>query len=320
MTVSRPTRPGPLHTTWFLVTLVATVSVLLVMLTAGARADDAGPAVTGLSIRTDGGPITTSVTVDGLYPSATREAVVFLDGPRTEAVHGVTIAITNLVDLENGCNRPERHTGDTSCGDGDDQGELSGWLDLRLRSGVEVVTVDGRACRLTADAPEVGGLLADLAAADAPLALPSASTAAGDVLCVVTAFHHEERGPQDNLTQTDLARFDVTLILASDLPGSPPDGTADDGPGGDDTIVGGVVDERDTDGVVHDGDTQGVDGARDLTPGEVMAAGGRLTVGLGRTGADPLRLVTVGGLLLAAGAWVVARRPGGRTSTVEAQP
>lgn len=291
-----------------LVTLLTAGALALMPATPGHAADgDTDPVVTGISVRADGGPVTSSIAIDELYPTAVREAAVFLDGPRASIVRGLAVEVTDLVDLENGCNRPEITTGDTSCGDGDDEGELSQWLRVTFRSGVEVAGGNGRTCLLPDGAPEVTGLLSELAAAGSPSVVTVPDTDAGDVLCVVTAFLHEERGPEDNLTQTDSVVFDLTLSLSGDLPDTGTDGT-DDGVEGtdggqaavedDDIEVGGVVIERD--------DTTA--GGREVTASDVAPAGRTLALGLPRTGAGLLHLLALGAVLLASGYWLAATR------------
>lgn len=250
-------------------------------------------AVTGLAVRVDGGPASTSIQIADLYPGATRQAVILLDGPGASSIGRLAIEFHDLVDHENGCNGPELHAGDTSCGNGPDEGELSQWLQVRMFPGIE--TGDDRGCS-TNGAPAVAGVLHDLADTDEPSVLRAATDPGPP--CAVLGFHHLDLGLQDNLTQTDSVDFSMTVHFE----------------GG-----GGVLDEEEeringedrprTDGGAADaaGGTGSVDGQRLTVPTEVTVAGRSGRLGLAFTGGPIGVLFVLSAATLLAGAALLRR-------------
>lgn len=163
------------------------------------------PAPVGVVVQHDDGTVRQAIRVADLYPTASREVVLFVDGDGPDDVRRMRLTVGNLVDSENDCLRPEVSTGDTSCGDSG--GELSGYLRMTFTPGLESGSGSDRSCapaggavvsreftELTAD-PAVAGLAAD-----------------SGRLCVVTEVTHVER-PGDNVTQTDATTFDLTIAF-----------------------------------------------------------------------------------------------------------
>jgi hypothetical protein len=145
--------------------------------------------------------------VDRLYPGTAAHARFELR--RGSSVHGraFSVGVENVVDLERGCNRPEVNDGDTTCGDGDDQGELSQQL---LLTAAWTAPDDG--C-LSAPPATTGAALADLEGE--ALTAPAVSSEADSICLVVGLVLPIEA---DNLVQTDLSRFDLRLGLIDTQP------------------------------------------------------------------------------------------------------
>lgn len=246
-----------------------------------AGAEVAEDAVTGVVVRTDGGSVAQSIAIQGIYPGSQHETVLFLEGGRTSTVQTVALAVTNVRDLENTCNRPERNTLDDSCGSGQDQGELSEFLELRLASGIESIASGVRSCIV--DTPPTGGqLLREVG--DLVVERPAAADD-DDVVCVAATFRHAVKGPSDNLTQTDSVLFDLELRFEGESP--------------DEAEVGGVATNR---------------GApRTLVPSAVVPGGGTLSLGLAATGAPMLVLLGLALGLLGSGVLVRTLTRGGTT-------
>lgn len=176
------------------------------------------PEPVGVVVRHDDGSQSRAIRVSDLYPTATRQVVLLLDGEdRTEA-RRMRLSVEDLVDRENGCGDPETREGDTTCGDAD--GELSGHVEVVLTAGREddggcaaVGTREATTLRRLADEPAVVGL------------------PAGDgVLCVVADLRHAE-GVGDDVTQSDSTRFDLRMEF--DAVPVPAAGGAGTGPGAD---------------------------------------------------------------------------------------
>lgn len=246
--------------------------------TAGAEVVE--DAVTGVVVRTDRGPVAQAIAIQGIYPGSQHETVFFLEGSRTSTIQTVALAVTNVRDLENTCNRPERNTLDGTCGSGQDQGELSEFLELHLASGLESITSGVRSCIV--DTPAIGGQPLQ-EAGDLVVERPAAAD--DDVVCLAATFRHAVKGPSDNLTQTDSVLFDLELRF--------------EGEGLDETDVAGVATNR---------------GApRTLVPSAVVSGGGTLSLGLAATGAPVLVLLGVALGLLGTGVLVRTLTRGGTT-------
>lgn len=233
--------------------------------------------VTGVVVHTDGGPAAQSVTVQDLHPGAQHETVVFFEGEQTARIDTVALDVTNLRDFENGCNRPEQHTADVTCGSGDDQGELSDFLAMELSSGIQQANGDGpRSCVVHSE-PVGSHPLSEMTR---QVAERSPAAAPGGVMCLTVAFRHIVRGASDNLTQTDSVSFDVELRFQ-----------------GEDSLEA-VPAESEVRGVA-------VDRARTLVPSAVVPAGRTLSVGLATTGLPLAWLLGAGLLLVGTGTLVV---------------
>jgi hypothetical protein len=148
------------------------------------------------------------VEVQGLYPGgpvATARYVL-----RREAGFSggsFSVAARDLEDLERGCNRPETTSGDTTCGDGADQGELTQQLLLG-----HAWSADVGGCA-AASAPTSGQGLAGLE--DLVLRAPSALSER-DTVCLVVSLALPLSA--DNRVQSDVTRFDLRLGLVDAQP------------------------------------------------------------------------------------------------------
>lgn len=245
----------------------AAVAVLLLM-TASAEAGTVQDAVTGIVVRSDAGPASQAIAIQQMHPGSRHEAVLFLDGSRASTVGKASVDVTNIRDLENGCNRPEHNSLDVTCGPEHDAGELSQFLEVGLASGIERPAVGGgRSCLL--DSASMRGQA--LSTVRGLVVERPAAAADGDVMCLVATFHHVVKGPIDNLTQTDSVLFDVELRFEGDDPS--------DGGGS----VPGVTD------VGGDSTDRGL--PRTVVPSAVVPGGGTLGLGLAATGAPVLVLL-----------------------------
>lgn len=285
----------------------------------------------GIEVDAGDGSSSTAIDIQDLYPGSTQEAVLFLTGSRADEVDDIALTLSGLQDFENGCNRPETNTGDTSCGEGPDQGELSRWLAVTYTGGTETTGPAARACTIPAGTPSSTALMSDLATLGPVGVAPPAGRSDGDVRCVVIAFHHEDRGPEDNVTQTDSVRFDLRIDVSGDLPpqvggiqipnegrpapGEPstPGTPAPGGPTPQQPVVvpievGGEVIEKDPAPAEPD-QVAAPDGPRTVHPDEVVTAGDSLMLGLPRTGSTlVVELLAIALLLLTLGAFALQRR------------
>ena len=139
--------------------------------------------------------------VDQLYPGVgTHARFVVQRGPSWTG-GAYAVAITDVEDLERGCNRPEHNAGDISCGTGDDEGELSDQLLVNASW-----SSDASSCE---SAPVPSGSLPMRQAEGVPFTA-SSSVSAGDACLVVSVSLPIEA---DNLVQSDLARFSLQIGL-----------------------------------------------------------------------------------------------------------
>ncbi len=261
------------------VALVLGVAGALSLSAATAGAEVVEDAVTGVVVRSEGGPVAQAVAIQGVYPGSPHETVFFLDGDRTSTIQTVALAVTNVRDLENTCNRPEHDNLDVTCGPGPDQGELSDFLELRLAPGVESRASGGRSC--VVDTPGVGGQ-ALREVGDLVVQRP-ATAGDDDVVCLAATFRHAVKGSSDNLTQTDSVLFDLELRFEGETP--------------DVTDVG--------------GESTNGGAPRTLVPSAVVPGGGTLTLGLAATGAPVLVLLGLALGLVGAGALIRTLTRGG---------
>ncbi|HZI98924.1 MAG TPA: hypothetical protein VFD41_15490 [Actinomycetales bacterium] len=253
-----------------------------------AHADEPVP-VTGVVVSHDDGEIRQAVQIADLYPTAIREVVFFLDGDDPADVRRLEFGTGDVVDLENGCNRPEQNAADTTCADDAGQGELSDYVELTLTAGRESGGTANRSCTPAGDPNTT--TIAALESDPTVVGLPDDE----GVLCVLTAFAHTERDG-DNVTQTDAVTFDLLLRF--------------------DTVT---VDEGQTDDPDPDDDTEvlGTRFENTVTPTDVTT--GVLDLRLPRTGLPVSQLLLGGGVLLGAGAvllLVSGRRQAAKSSEV----
>lgn len=250
-----------------------------------AAAQEESPAV-GVVVQHDDGSVETSVRLADLYPTATRQVVFFLAGEDPGAVRRMRLGVQNLEDVDNACVRPETNAGDTTCGDDPGAGELSQFLSVTLTAGQETKP---RSCT-PVPGTRTTATLAALAVEPATVGLPG-----GDgLLCVIATVTHDEVDG-DNVTQTDITRFDLLMELDS-LP-VVLSGTATDGDevgssgGGATTSGGGTPGARGTDDAAVSPSTFEDDNEIDL--------------GLARTGVELSTLLGFGAVTLGLGALLV---------------
>lgn len=165
----------------------------------------ADPAPPSLVLRDVGSQVTTAIDIDDMYPglAVTRPYLVGLNATAPEST--LTMLVDNVADLERGCNAPERKSGDLTCSD--DEGEMSRQL---LVSATLASAPPAGAC--DAEAGEAEAILAPTTLADLALVghLELQETATpGELQCLLLMF--DLPWAADNLVQTDLARFDLTI-------------------------------------------------------------------------------------------------------------
>lgn len=139
--------------------------------------------------------------VDRLFPGAATHARFVLRRGAGFAGGTYAVGLANVRDMERGCNHPEITSGDTTCGDGVGQGELSEQL-LVGQSWTASVADCATALPPTTGTPMGGG--GALSLAPPPLSV-------ADDVCVVIGLILPRSA--DNLVQTDLVRFDLRLGL-----------------------------------------------------------------------------------------------------------
>jgi hypothetical protein len=253
---------------------------------APASAADAGTTSTGVVIDQGDGQVRQAIRIERIYPKASRQAVLFLDDA-AHRVRRMQVGVDRLQDFENDCVHAEIGTGDTSCGKGAGQGELSRYLDVDLRAGRAAGTGGDRTC--TPAMPPKSAALADLAEHPVIVGLPDDA----GTMCVIATFTHIDSAT-DNLTQSDSVDFDLGLHLDSTTvaPAVAPAGASDD----------------------MQPEVLGASFERPVAVRHV--AHGRMDLnGLAYTGSPVMRILEIGVLLVAAGAMVLTaarRRQRGR--------
>jgi hypothetical protein len=267
------------------------------------------PPVAGIVVDNGSGVAKQAVQISRLYPGAHQQAVFLLEGADPGKARRIELGLTSLSDFENTCIHPETGSGDTTCGAGAGQGELSSFLDVILVAGREERVGDARSCMPDPIVAAVHSSLAGLRQQPVVVGLPDNV----GVLCVIATFTHRD-AVGDNVTQTDAVAFDLrlrfdTLTVDPVVPGLPP---------GDDDTPGGGTGGGGTGSTPDDG-TQ-VEGVKHERPVVVSRAGrGRAELGaLPRTGLPVQELMFTAALLLGAGTvMVVVVRSKRRRSTDE---
>ncbi|HET8614196.1 MAG TPA: hypothetical protein VFL94_01640 [Actinomycetales bacterium] len=285
---------------------VAVALLALSTVVAGATTASADPSlpVTGISVDQGDGTVRQAVHISRLYPGSQQQVVFLLDGDHPQLARRMELGVTGLADFENECIHPESGAGDTSCGDGPDQGELSRFLDVTLQAGTEGSADGHRTCAPEGEATTA--TLKQLVGQPTVVGLPSDD----GTLCVIATFGHRDT-PGDNVTQTDEVRFDLRLRFDTVLVGSSAssDGSAAGAdqaePQSDPPSVGGAADADGTTGS-HDGtEVRGVKYERPVTVSRVQR--GRLDLGaLPRTGLSVGTVMIASSVLLGAGTVMVA--------------
>ena len=152
--------------------------------------------------------------VDQLYPGVGTHARFVVRRGSTWSGGTFAVNVTDVEDLERGCNRPEQNAGDVTCGGGSDQGELSDQLLVNASW-----SPDAPSCET---APVPSGLMSMRRAEGLPFAASVAASA--DDACLVVALHLPIEA--DNLVQSDLVRFSLRIKLEDAVLGGMPARTA----------------------------------------------------------------------------------------------
>lgn len=183
-------------------------AALAVVILASQPVAAQSPSVPEIVIGGVGGGEALPLEVDRMYPGG-PEAVARYVLRRGSGFSGGSFStgVEDVEDIERGCNRPESNAGDTTCGAGADQGELSDQLLLGQAWSSDVANC------ASAPPPASGSVLRELD--DVVLAAPAALSE-GDAVCLVLAAVLPFSA--DNLVQTDLARFDLRLGLTDAEP------------------------------------------------------------------------------------------------------
>lgn len=160
-----------------------------------------------------GGPsgVLLPLQVDQLYPGVGTHARFVVRRGSTWSGGTFAAVVTDVEDLERGCNRPEQNAGDVSCGAGTDQGELSAQLLVNASWSSDVASC--------ATAPVPGGMTPVRLADGLPF------SAAADDACLVLALQLPLEA--DNLVQSDLVRFSLRIGLQNAVLGGMPAPPAD---------------------------------------------------------------------------------------------
>jgi hypothetical protein len=271
-------------------TAPATAMALLMLLlaTPAAFAQDSSISI---EMRDDAGNVVPRMSADGLYPTLTVRHTVFVEVDEQAPAGRVGTEISNLVDYENGCNRPELQAGDTTCGDpGPGEGELSTQLEITWTVG----SVSDDACVLGDVVGPHGERLRDVADTQVDVGELPASRQ----LCF--EFAMEFLGlPENNLAQTDSVTFDIRVGIQE---------TTDTGNGSDEQVAGMSIERPGTPEVSRGG---GGGGGGTVTTVSAAAATQRPSgVPLGRTGlgAGQLLLLAAANLLVGLAAIRESRR------------
>lgn len=164
-----------------------------------------------------GGPasVLLPLQVDQLYPGIGTHARFVVQRGSTWSGGTYAVSVTDVKDLERGCNRPEQNAGDVTCGGGDDQGELSDQLLVNASWSSDVATCS--------TAPVPSGLMSMRLADGLPFAASAAASANDACLVVALQLPFEA----DNLVQSDLVRFSLRIGLENAVLGGMPAPPAD---------------------------------------------------------------------------------------------
>jgi hypothetical protein len=159
-----------------------------------------------------------------MYPTSTAWHTIVVEVPEVAAPGSLSLMFTNLRDYEHGCTAPEVRAGDTTCGPGPDQGELSEQLAVHLGGGWTSASDDPAACTDLVDVATGDVWLRDVEDTALGTELPTIDD--GDTACVVLGLEFADRD-DNNLAMGDETVFDLEVGLQ--------------GPAGDQTAVLGVA-------------------------------------------------------------------------------
>jgi hypothetical protein len=212
-----------MRTTWparigIALVTIAAASAFLTEATASVRPAVIGPDPTGEQVVTIGGARPQTVVplvVDRLAPGSTVSQHFRLHLTGGLLSGRPAVVLTHLRDQERGCIHPELAAGDATCGDGDDQGELS----TQLLAGVAWQPPGSRGCSDAVSASPTGSM----SELSGKTLSADAFTATGADSCVALTLTLPMSA--DNLVQSDAVSFDLSIGLldamrATDLAGS----------------------------------------------------------------------------------------------------
>jgi hypothetical protein len=263
----------------------------LVLLGGLGTLSPAASATESISVRVfdgDGQP-RDGIELPVMYPTLSVWHTLVVELPPDASAETVSLTMTNLRDYEHGCLGPEIEAGDTTCGPGPDQGELSEQMAVQLAVGTTSEPSDASACGDLSGVVTGDAWLRDLEDVALPADL-SSSVGAGEGICLALGLEFADL-PENNLAMGDESRFDLQV--------------AAHGPGLSGSEVLDVVSEA--------GEENPRVAAAEL-PGKAQVLGVALEQAspLARTGAGILVALTFGLLLLAVGRTLVAagRRKG----------
>ena len=189
--------------------LVALAAVLASAVAVAWTSPDLAPEVS-VTLTDPSGSVAVPVTVEDIYPgaNATHRYVLALDTYSLSA--HPALVVEDVVDLEQGCNRPEQSAGDDSCGTANDDGELS----LQLRLAVAVTRAATGSAGLTCPTSPIWAVVSSsrslVSYEGAPVNLAPSALLAGEGLCIELRL--ELPAAADNLVQTDMARFTLRFV------------------------------------------------------------------------------------------------------------
>jgi hypothetical protein len=202
-----------------LLALVVVVAALATLSTSALASD-----ALSVQIFDEDGTQQDAITLPNMYPTSTAWHTIVVEVPEVAAPGSLSLMFTNLRDYEHGCTAPEVRAGDTTCGPGPDQGELSEQLAVHIGVGWTSASDDPAACTDLVDVATVDVWLRDVEDTALGTELPTIDD--GDTACVVLGLEFADRD-DNNLAMGDETVFDLEVGLQ--------------GPAGDQTAVLGVA-------------------------------------------------------------------------------
>lgn len=171
-------------------------------------AADAGAGAGTLTVAVDESAAAT-VDTGSLAPGETV-VIPFRVLNESESITGLLGgSVTDVVNLENGCNDPEQAAGDPTCGDATTAGEFGGVAQISYGA---ITLREGQECNADTAVPTGAGNNASLGVLnDANPARPSRVLAPGQAACVLVQVTLPESA--GNIVQGDSAQFTLNFDL-----------------------------------------------------------------------------------------------------------